>query len=347
MGVKQTVFGSRSERDCYYRLRERWAGRLNVWHNLPVSVVIDLYDDNDSYIKNLRRKTSFNSLVTGSIDYVFCEPVNDSPLLCVEFDGCTGGYNSGQNYFQRSKHDRKRYEKIKAKLDLANHYGLPFFVVSYPETDDISPNIKLAIVDGLIGEVLAEKDMQERYDRGEYRPEGLTAAEFAKLPMEEQHYLREYWHTTASYLTQLQNNRAFYALNEMGRPFKHQITFTTGAGGMLICKCTLYYWDNGKPVLTTGFSMPRFRASGHGSEQLAEQIALLLAFDEAARKRIDPRIMPIGFFEARVNPDTGEGCCYLVPNNAYPDKSELEKMGGKGRLMAGPIGPRASTEPTE
>ncbi len=91
------------------------------------------------------------------IDYTICDKNKDKPLMCIEFDGRSGGYNREGEYIQ-IKNDPDRKRKLELKLRIANENDFPFFIISFPETEktDLSEKLHLTVIDGIIGQTLAQ-----------------------------------------------------------------------------------------------------------------------------------------------------------------------------------------------
>ena len=116
MTIRESVFGSKSEERVYGHLKSVWGDTINIYHNLPFANVIDINSiDLNYYTRNTGRWKSF--LFKTSVDFVVCDESN-KPILCIEFDGMTGGYNKGTKVFQETE-DIKRREKLELKLKIA------------------------------------------------------------------------------------------------------------------------------------------------------------------------------------------------------------------------------------
>jgi len=162
MGVKSTVFASKSERGNYYKLRRTWGETYSVFHNLPFLNVFDTADLVD--VSDWRRPRPITlteretaRLKKTSIDYTLCDE-QDHPILCIEFDGLQEGFSVGTVYHAREVIPSLsvwRREITELKLKVAMGSLFPFFVVGSREFGDIHPDAKLTTMDAVIGEVLA------------------------------------------------------------------------------------------------------------------------------------------------------------------------------------------------
>src|SRR5262245_21583760 len=89
--IRESVFGSNSERTLFYKVRQRWANWLSIHHNIPFFNVFD--KDKIHYLSS--REQCY--LLMTSIDYVVCDR-QDKPMMCIEYDGLNDGHNIGAAY---------------------------------------------------------------------------------------------------------------------------------------------------------------------------------------------------------------------------------------------------------
>jgi len=204
MGVKASVFASKSERANYYKLARVWSHKLKIVHNLPFLSVLtptNLHSFWAHDAKDIRpfavTRQEMNWLKKTSIDYTLCDE-QDKPLLCIEFDGLQEGFNVRTDYHSRSARDLApdpwRQEIMDLKLKIAFGSVFPFFIVGSSEFADLSSDVELTIVDGIIGEVLKSKAMAERFAQG-FDPEdsGLSQEQFDLFSADEQHETVQDW----------------------------------------------------------------------------------------------------------------------------------------------------------
>jgi hypothetical protein len=319
MSIRPTVFGSPDERRVYYKLVERWGNRLHVWHNLPFAQIISIEDD-DEYMASLGSGAK-EFLYKTSVDYTFCLPDDDRPILAIEFDGRSKGHSAGDAYYQR-RLDEVRHLKNTSKLKVASHNDFPFFILQYDEVRDITPAVKIAIVDGLVGDVLVFREMQEKWYRREYQKEG-TFGDYMSMSFADRKLCERLWYASTEYDFELQLNPICQHLNQTGMPYYPDIRFVEVNDGLLECVCTLYYWDRstlpvkGEVALRTSIRMPDFDYYGCGSRLLAERIAMAVAFDESARKGIVPREVPPVLLILRIGQDKSSPSSVVIRNCAY------------------------------
>lgn len=172
MTLKETVFGSKSEENVFGHLNSIWGDKIKIYHNLPFANIFDMdtIKIKDYSTKNTHFWKKF--LFMTSIDFVVCDDKNKA-IMCIEFDGLSGGYNKGTEYFQ-DRTDSKRKKKLELKLKIAKNHNLPFYIISYEETTDLSENLdesdldflNLTVVDGIIGQTMKHKlfpDKLEEY----------------------------------------------------------------------------------------------------------------------------------------------------------------------------------------
>lgn len=169
MVLKETVFGSKSEEKVYNHLKSIWGDKIRIYHNLPFANIFDIDSINlQNYPLEIGLGKKF--LLMTSVDFVVCDEKN-RPIMCIEFDGMTGSYNKGTEVFQESI-DRKRKGKLEFKLKIARNHALPFYIISYEETRDLSnifnefdvDVLNLTVVDGIIGQTMKHKFLKEKID---------------------------------------------------------------------------------------------------------------------------------------------------------------------------------------
>jgi hypothetical protein len=346
MQVKNTVFGSKSERQLFYQLAERWQGKLNIWHNLAFRAVFD-FDNNEPFVQGLSWPQR-NVLHTSSIDYVFCDPATDEPIACVEFDGLSQGYSSDTSLFQR-KPDQRQPDNLSVKLRFADRCRLPFFVISSSEAAMLAADIKFAIIDGVIGDLMAQREVlaslrsavtPNQDGPGTEKPESMSMEDWLQMRVLGQL-------ASVEYMSQLENNPVSQMLHKIGYPFYADISFQPIADGLVQCECRLRYWDRAKQfgdVISTGqLRMPIFQSGWYASGILPARILLLMAFDHAARQGITPKDIPPVVMECRVTDTKGQAGIVFAPNNAYRgDRAELPDWCNRGFFSGGTVRPDAA-----
>ncbi len=177
MGVKESVYGSYSERKNYEILKSRWEKKYQIYHNLPFLNIFTTSGLRDYSITPSRSfrvdRKDFNFLKNTSVDYTLCNE-KGKPLLCIEFDGMQQGFNVGLEYVpkfpQEEQAAQKRKSSIELKLKVAHGSDFPFFVLSSEEFRDLADDIKFSIVDGIIGEVFARKAVKDESNKGGLEP---------------------------------------------------------------------------------------------------------------------------------------------------------------------------------
>jgi hypothetical protein len=141
--------------------------KIRIYHNLPFAIIFDINTiDLKKYTNNIHLWKRF--LLMTSVDFVVCNEKN-KPLMCIEFDGISGGYNKGTKYFQ-DRNDKKRKNKLELKLKIAKDHNLPFYIISYEETWDLSESfdesdldsINLTVVDGIIGQTMKHQLLEDK-----------------------------------------------------------------------------------------------------------------------------------------------------------------------------------------
>jgi hypothetical protein len=192
MGVNRNVFGSGQERNHYYSLSRKWGEKYRIYHNLPFLNVFNL----DNLIKvsgTAIEKIKLDDwdvqrLKKTSIDYTFCNE-NDTPQLCIEFDGLQEGFNTGSKYHPVKywqQPDSWRQRIMELKLTVASGSLMPFFVVGSNLFSEIAPDVQVSIVDGIIGDFTAKRASREKLSKespAEYF--GYSEDEFMALEVDE------------------------------------------------------------------------------------------------------------------------------------------------------------------
>lgn len=309
MGVKKQVFASAAEYANYQKLDSRWGDKYNLSHNLPFLNVFDLHDLVDtsgwphvapltiSDIDQARLKKT-------SVDYVLCDS-NFAPLVCVEFDGLQDGFNVGTSYKAAEPTNPWRDTITTLKLKVAHGSQFPYFVVGVREFKDISPPVKLCIVDALFGEVLSSRALRERADRFTPADLGMRDEDFDTLSPSEQHELIQDWFICAEAESDVTFNPVFEALEDLRRQVHKRVgtfnlswTFNdppNARGGMSPTEyakaldtanrhgatCTVKTEQYGEVSRTVW--LPNFRAPGYSDYGFLPELAQLVALDAVHR----------------------------------------------------------------
>lgn len=185
MSLKENIFNGFHEKELFRYLNSMWKNYFNIYPQLPFTKIFDITSlDIDDKERDFILKTN--------IDYTICDK-KDKPLICIEFDGWSHGYNKGGEYIQL-KEDSLRKVKLELKLKIAMAHNFPFYIISYDEKKHISEKIHLTIVDGIIGQTIAKmkfhnkisehlRDSQSvlnsmnEYNRHEYIQDLVTSVE--------------------------------------------------------------------------------------------------------------------------------------------------------------------------
>ncbi|UGB30710.1 DUF2726 domain-containing protein [Metabacillus sp. B2-18] len=160
MTLKNSIFDSKSEIKVLKQLRSTWTGKVGIYNHVPVANVVNipnLSGYKKSQIEYLW-KTNFDYVIASEEDKNFGEP-----LLIIEFDGLGEGYSLDGEYKQlRETEDPNRDWKLNFKSQICEESGVPLVIVSYPETELIDD--KFTVIDGIVGEVLADRNFTERFN---------------------------------------------------------------------------------------------------------------------------------------------------------------------------------------
>lgn len=151
MPIRNNAFANPYERESFYKLQHTFGAYWNVFHNLPFLNVLEpspqerrelgLTEDDFDYLK----KTS--------IDYVVCDKT-DKPIAAVEFDALRQGFNLDGRY-ESSVPDHRREKHMNLKIKVAEFFRFPFFVAGSDLFKEISPELKITFIEGMVGNVLA------------------------------------------------------------------------------------------------------------------------------------------------------------------------------------------------
>ncbi|MCD8500704.1 MAG: DUF2726 domain-containing protein [Bacillaceae bacterium] len=162
MLLKQSIFDSKSETKVYKHLQTNWTGKVGIYNHAPVANVINInaLEGYKTSQINYLWKTNFDFVIASEEDGNF-----GKPLLIIEFDGLGEGYSYDGEYKQirETEEDPNRGWKLNFKSQICKEAGIPLVVVSYPEINMIDE--RFAIIDGIIGEVLAGREFTKRFQQ--------------------------------------------------------------------------------------------------------------------------------------------------------------------------------------
>lgn len=153
MSLKKHIFDSHQEKKLFKHLNSIWRRSLNIYPQLPFTKIFNI-----ETLKIKPKEKDF--LLKTNIDYTICDK-EDKPLMCIEFDGLSKGFNRGGEYIQLIK-DTLRKKKLELKLKIALEHNFPFYIISYDERKYISENIHLTVLDGIIGQTIAKMGFQNK-----------------------------------------------------------------------------------------------------------------------------------------------------------------------------------------
>lgn len=297
MAVKKQVFASVAERGYYYKLSRQWGQRYRLYHNLPFLQVFEI----DASLNN----TDANRLKKTSIDFTLCDE-GDRPLICIEFDGMQEGFNVGTAYMTSSESNSWRTTITELKISVAHREAFPYFVMGSKYFDDISNNIRLRIVDGIIGEVFAAYAVEEFVAQG-FKPEdiGMTEQEFGQLHTFEQDELIQDWFTGVEVAADMENNPIIQARWELLFELERKLgtinltvmpIYPKGMDNATSMKERAAIFDSAPMhgascVVRTGqfgvierkVYLPNFKSPRYSGLELGEEIAQLMALDALKR----------------------------------------------------------------
>ena len=295
MGVNDRVFASNAERNNFYHLSRQWGNDFRLYHNLPFLNVfntenlrlIDILSDSViPQIENVRvNDIQFSRLKKTSIDYTLCDH-NDKPIVCIEFDGLCDGHNVATHYVTESTPEKWRQTITELKLRIAHASSFPFFVVGYYEFREFSDTIRLAIIDGIVGNVISEAAARDAQATG-FSPDkiGLTYEQFESLPQDEKVEQIGEWFEDCELLAKYDHNPIFQRSAELYDRLRPTVSL------QCLEKCDR---DDSRHLVgrtctveargqrsTAQVWMPHFRTPGiYNSFELCGKIAQLIAMDK-------------------------------------------------------------------
>jgi hypothetical protein len=212
MGIKQNVFASNTERKNYYKLCRTWGEKYPIYHNLPflnvfdTSNLIELTGEGKSQRWRLT-EIDMSRLKKTSIDYTLCDE-KDRPILCIEFGGLQQGVNIGTEYYTDylPYPDPWRQEILELKLKVAYNSSFPYFVIGSEFFKDLSSDIKITIIDGIIGSILTTKVMTAKHKQGfDPKDMGYSQDQFDSLDRDLQFELLQDWSLFVETQIELEN----------------------------------------------------------------------------------------------------------------------------------------------
>jgi hypothetical protein len=283
MKVKNTVFASQSERLNFYKLSRTWGDKYRIYQNIPFLNIFDVRETELS-------QAVFEYLKKTSVDYVICDQ-EDSPLIAIEFDGMQQGVSIGTEYRPQKGFDFRRRKSLQVKLQIAHRCEFPLFVVGDREFEDIPSDVKLTIVDGVIGCILAEKAFEHEFQERDFLAfVGYTDEEFGALDREQQQNLVDKFGIDVEVTAELENNPIDREAWRLVAQLRDEIE-TWGYGGIAVpdpslfagMRCFIRSRRHGH--IERRVVVPRFDVPGlKGVLTLARDIAQLLAFSELRRR---------------------------------------------------------------
>lgn len=303
MGVRKSVFASKAERKAFEHLSRNWGERYRLYHNLPFLNVFDIGNLIEWTGSSLRQITvdsiDLSRLKKTSIDFTLCDEA-DAPLVCIEFDGLCDGFNVGNEYHTEYPPDGPWREIImNLKLKVAHGSLFPYFVMGSPQFERLSKVAEVAIVDGVIGDVLAHKAASERIRNG-FKPDevGMSQDDFDELSPPQQHELIQDWVFGVEIEADFEHNpiyRACAALADQLHVLGHSVKwleYPSADGAKTIAErrelldkarligstVTVKHPTLGEKSAT--LMLPNFKTLGASPLTLFEEIAHFLALDQ-------------------------------------------------------------------
>lgn len=279
--IKKSIFDSKSEIRVFKHLQTTWTGKVGIYNHVPVANVINIKsltgfkESQVNYLWN----TNFDIVIASEEDKNFGEP-----LLIIEFDGLGEGYSLDREYIQiRETEDPNRNWKLNFKSQICEKAGIPLVIVSYPEIGLIDD--RFAIIDGIIGEVLAHRKFTERFHKEihllDQQLKGIQDPELR------QHYLEMYG-IEREVEEKIKHNPIAYEANRLlNLLLDNKILDSWGVSYSkdsfyIICEFTAHL-RNGEQ-LSEKVQMREVSCDGFYSGGLVEDIAQMLLFRKIAKQ---------------------------------------------------------------
>jgi hypothetical protein len=288
MGVRKIVFGSKEEKKRFIQLQKTWGKKYNIYHNLPFLNVFTTKEDifNNEYEPLILTDAEYDLLKKTSIDFTICDK-NDNPLICLEFDGLQDGFNVGTTYQLRdgSSSLKGRRVLIELKLRVAHGSRFPYLVLGSEEFRGFSDALCLTIADGLIGEVMSMREVQEHVSAG-FDPKdcGYSIEEFDPLSDTEKYEIIGNWIAQIEIESDFKHNPIVTEAARLSRELAvsgHSYYFSNDKGidkeKWISLDCEVISALNGKAkanICLPDFKTPFCGATAHVAMEIAELLAL-------------------------------------------------------------------------
>jgi hypothetical protein len=304
MGIKRKVFASLSEQDNFYKLKRNWEGKAGyrIYHNLPFLMIFDTEN-----IVDLSDEVSVNAAMMGgiktstiqltnieksrlkktSIDYTLCSD-RDEPIVCIDFDGLGQGFNLGTQYYSNRKVSPWRREITELKLKVAHGSLFPYFVVGSRHFNVLGEDIKIAIIDGIIGTVISRINFDKRFHEDPF-PEGAgwSQEDYEKLSYEEQYEIFQHWAVGLEVDTELESNpiareisRLSWEFDAWSHSVQHLCLLSLGSKQKILLGAKVVIHSKIFGDIEEQVYLPNFRVPGFYAGCLVDQIARLIALDK-------------------------------------------------------------------
>lgn len=283
--LRKNMFDSKSEENVYRHLKSNWSDKVEVKTHVPVFNVIN-YQEAKEHPEIT--DSEFNYLSKTNFDFVISTKSYE-PLLAIEFDGLGYGYNNENEYVQFYKtKDPNRKWKLDVKFKVCELSGFPFCIVSFPELEKYAD--QFTIVDGIIGQVLANKEFDRRFDEDIH----LLEQELADIddPIERQAYV-EYYGDERWFDSKWNNNpilrKGWRLINKLWSEEKLVKAWGTSIGwspnleeGYSLGSVHATLNNEKETKLNKEVKVRSFHCKGVSPSTLAEEIAQLVLFLEIA-----------------------------------------------------------------
>ena len=154
MHVKDSIFSSNGEERGYRSIESTWGEKHMVCGQTPLSALLEPGP-------NWKRDTSILFFKT-SVDYVVCTATG-RPLIAIDFDGMGEGFSAPdeRKYMPSKDIDRSRKTTSDIKIRHTKEAGLPYYIVGSEEFDDLGGDVRLTVIDGIIGATLARQAFRQ------------------------------------------------------------------------------------------------------------------------------------------------------------------------------------------
>lgn len=157
MPVRKNAFANQYERESFYKLFSAFGNDWRIYHNLPFLNVLEP-NQNERQLLGLTNE-EWDYLLKTSVDFVVYDG-SDQPVACIEFDALRQGFCLDGKYESLISDERREW-KMNLKIKIAEFFDFPFFIAGSDLFKNLSDQLKITFVDGVIGNILASSEFKK------------------------------------------------------------------------------------------------------------------------------------------------------------------------------------------